>query len=133
MKPVRNSSANVKVREGRGAGASGSTADIPTAALGQGHFMKELQSVGGYAGEEGRYGRKKEQREQQPLHANHRASCPPSSLHCWGGYRNGSALEPGRSRRRDINVCLHFSLSASGLIDYKLALIFCASSLFRSQ
>lgn len=47
MKPVRKSSVNVKVREeGRRAGASGSTEDIPTAALGQGHFMKELQSVG---------------------------------------------------------------------------------------
>lgn len=51
MKPVRNSSVNMKVREGGGAGTPGSTADIHVAALGQGHSrqdglsLKELQFV----------------------------------------------------------------------------------------
>lgn len=52
MKPVRNCSVNMKVREeGEGAGAQDSTADIPIAALGQDHSrqdglsLKERQSV----------------------------------------------------------------------------------------
>lgn len=45
MKPVKSSSVNMKIRGGGGAGAPGSTADIPIAALGQGHSRQDGLSL----------------------------------------------------------------------------------------
>lgn len=140
MKPVRNSSGNVKVREGGwAAGAPGSTADNPIAALGQGYSrqdglsLKELQSLRRSCWRRGKVWKEEGADRAATIACWPQSLLPLILLALLGQTQEWkSALEPGRSRRRDINVCLHFSLSASGWIEYKLMLICLTSTQFHS-